>query len=214
MSQEKETLAFHQSAQYWDDRYRLKGNSGAGSYGNLADFKAEIINEFVVQERIRSVMEFGCGDGNQLSLSCYPHYTGYDVSQCALALCQERFSDDQNKVFYLVDEWQGAQAELVLSLDVIYHLIEDDVFDKYMHTLFSAAQRFVIIYASNDEKYNSALASHVKHVRHRKFTDWIAKNIKEPFVFHKWVPNKYPFNPRNQTETSFADFFIFRRLNV
>lgn len=214
MSQKNEALAFHQSAQYWDDRYRLKGNSGAGSYGHLADFKAKIINKFIVQESIQSVMEFGCGDGNQLSLSCYPKYIGFDVSPHAVTLCTNRFSDDKSKEFHLVDEWQGSQSELVLSLDVIYHLIEDDVFDKYMHMLFSAAQRFVIIYASNDEKYNSALAGHVKHVRHRKFTDWIAKNIKEPFVLHKFIPNEYPFDSRNQSDTSFADFFIFRRLKV
>lgn len=30
---QKESTAFRQSGQYWDDRYRLKGNSGAGSYG-------------------------------------------------------------------------------------------------------------------------------------------------------------------------------------
>lgn len=37
-------------------------NSGAGSYGRLADFKAEIINQFVTENDVREVVEWGCGD--------------------------------------------------------------------------------------------------------------------------------------------------------
>ena len=204
------TLSFEQSAQYWDDRYRLMGNSGAGSYGCLADFKAETLNTFVTQEKVSSVIEFGCGDGNQLSLAHYPRYTGYDVSQHALAQCMARFAHDASKAFYPVNAWQGQQAELALSLDVIYHLIEDDVFEAYMRNLFAAAQRFVIIYASNDIKLNQLLGAHVKHVRHRKFTTWIINHMAYAWEFYKLVPNKYPFDVNDQDNTSFAHFYIFR----
>lgn len=214
MTHPKDTLAFQHSAQYWDDRYRLQGNSGAGSYGCLADFKAEVINQFVAEQHIQSVMEFGCGDGNQLSLSRYPRYTGLDVSAFALQRCQRRFSSDPTKDFYPVSAWDGQQAELVLSLDVIYHLIEDDVFTQYMRTLFSAAQRFVMIYASNDEQLNALLGGHVKHVRHREFARWIGNNISESWEFHAKIPNKYPFDINDQNNTSFADFYIFNRIEA
>lgn len=206
-----ETLSFTHSAQYWDDRYRLQGNSGAGSYGCLADFKAEVINDFVFDENIQSVMEFGCGDGNQLSLSRYPRYTGFDISEHALQRCKKMYASDSTKDFYPVEQWNGQQAELALSLDVLYHLIEDDVFEQYMNTLFSAATRFVIIYASNEEKLNQLLGSHVTHVRHRKFTQWVIKNMAYTWDFHKLIPNKYPFNVHDQNNTSFANFYIFRR---
>lgn len=212
MSQPNTTLAFQHSAQYWDDRYRLEGNSGAGSYGCLADFKAGVLNQFVEKESITSVMEFGCGDGNQLSLARYPRYTGFDVSAHALERCQSRFASDPTKDFHPVSAWNGQTAELALSLDVIYHLIEDEVFTRYMTTLFSAAERFVIIYASNNEELNALLGGHVKHVRHRKFTDWIVKNMAAEWVLEDWVPNQYPFDIRNQENTSFADFYIFRRV--
>jgi hypothetical protein len=39
--------------------------------------------------------------------------------------------------------------DLELSLDVIYHLVEDEVFDAYMRSLFAHAGRFVVIYSSN-----------------------------------------------------------------
>ncbi|TAT59972.1 hypothetical protein EGM92_29840 [Enterobacter cloacae] len=32
------------------------------------------------------MMEFGCGDGNQLSLADYPRYTGFDISDHAIQL--------------------------------------------------------------------------------------------------------------------------------
>lgn len=212
MSNQQDTLTFQHSAQYWDDRYRLQGNSGAGSYGRLADFKADVINRFVAEQQLHSVMEFGCGDGNQLSLSRYPRYTGFDVSENALQRCQNRFASDPTKDFYPVSAWDGQQAELVLSLDVIYHLIEDDVFTQYMKTLFSAAERFVMIYASNDEQLNPLLSGHVKHVRHREFAQWIGDNMSESWDFYAKIPNQYPFDINDQNNTSFSDFYIFHRI--
>lgn len=36
--------SFPSSKEYWEQRYAGGGTSGAGSYGKLAEFKAEIIN--------------------------------------------------------------------------------------------------------------------------------------------------------------------------
>ena len=88
-----------QSSEYWEDRYRSGGNSGVGSYGKFATFKADVMNGIVQSSPYRSFMEFGCGDGNQLSLISYPEYIGLDVSEKALALCQEKYRLDQTKKF-------------------------------------------------------------------------------------------------------------------
>jgi|SRR5208282_2162844 len=92
---------FPGSAAYWDGRYRAGGTSGDGSYGRLAAFKAEIINEFVRRHNIGSVIEFGCGDGSQLSLMHYPKYVGLDVSAEAVRMCASRFAKDESKSFFL-----------------------------------------------------------------------------------------------------------------
>jgi hypothetical protein len=73
-------LRFPGSGDYWKRRYRGGGNSGAGSYDHLAHFKAEVINDYVRKHDIQSVIEFGCGDGNQLSLLQVPCYAGLDIS--------------------------------------------------------------------------------------------------------------------------------------
>lgn len=192
------------SANYWEERYAKAGNSGAGSYGRLARFKAEVLNEFVATHKVRSVIEFGHGDGNQLVLAKYPQYLGFDVSETAVTICENKFSEDKTKEFRLMNDYRGEKAEVTLSLDVIYHLIEDGVFESYMKTLFAASTKYVIVYASN--KTNEQW---VKHVKHRKFTDWVEKNEKD-FKLLQFIPNKYPATDNSDNpNASFADFYIF-----
>jgi hypothetical protein len=191
------------SEEYWEDRYRRGGTSGAGSYGRLADFKAEFLNNFVVRHEIASVIEFGCGDGNQLSLAAYPRYRGVDVSAAAAQACMARFAGDATKEFATLSDYGGQRAELSLSLDVVFHLVEDDTFDAHMTSVFDAAERFAIVYASNHDEQASA-----RHVRHRRFTDWVEAR-RPDFALRERVPNRYPFDPADPDNTSFADFYVF-----
>ncbi len=198
--------SFENSEKYWIERYKAGDNSGDGSYNKLAVFKAELLNSFVQENGISTVIEYGSGDGNQLKLARYPNYKGFDVSSTAVKLCREIFKDDESKKFNLVSEYSGEEAQLTLSLDVIYHLIEDRIFNEYMNRLFSSSEKFVIIYASNtDENPEDQLA----HVKHRKFTNWIESN-KVNWTLRKYVPNKYPYDYDADTG-SFADFYIFEK---
>jgi hypothetical protein len=51
----------------WENRYKANGNSGAGSYGVLCEYKAKFINKFIIDNNCKNVIEFGSGDGNQMS---------------------------------------------------------------------------------------------------------------------------------------------------
>jgi SAM-dependent methyltransferase len=204
---------FPGSGQYWKGRYIAGGNSGTGSYGDFATFKSEVINEFVKQKCIATVIEFGCGDGNQLRYAEYPRYVGADVSKSAINNCKQLYKDDKTKEFLIVQpENKYGKHDLALSLDVIYHLVEDHVFDAYMKSLFSASQRFVIIYSSNA----CALSGQYPwppHIRHRQFTDWIAANGPE-WQLIQHIPNRYPYK-RSELGAefgSFANFYIFQRV--
>src|SRR5215813_11444495 len=170
------SLAFPGSASFWDSVYRHGGTSGPGSYGRLAEFKAEILNDFVQTRKVRTVVEFGCGDGAQLSLAKYPEYVGVDVSPAPVSLCSSLFASDRNKRFFHVGALPAnlGTFDLALSLDVIYHLVEDRIFEEYMRRLFSFSRRYVVIYASNYDAWTLAL-----HVRHRNFTAWIDKKAPE-----------------------------------
>ena len=192
------------SLDYWESRYRLGMTSGSGSTGELAKFKAHVLNDFVRENGVRTVIELGCGDGMQLALADYPRYLGVDVSRTAIDVCRRRFAGDATKSFL----WQGGpdrdadgalpRAELALSLDVIYHLLEDEVYRRYMGDLFGAAERYVIIYSSNCEDVVSAA-----HVRHRMFLRDVEADFPE-FRLQRKIANILP-------SQSFADFYVFSR---
>ena len=89
------------SRKYWEKRYLRGDTSGVGSYGRLAQFKANIINSFVKKNRIKTVIEFGCGDGNQIKLLDLPNYIGLDVSRKSINICKLMFKKDRTKSFLL-----------------------------------------------------------------------------------------------------------------
>lgn len=196
------------SNQYWDTRYKSGGNSGPGSYGHLAQFKASVINEFVAKNGISSVIEFGCGDGNQLTLAQYSRYSGYDISAAALNTCRSLFKGDSSKEFYSTLDYDGRKGDLAISLDVIFHLTEDPIFDAYMRRMFGAATRYVIIYSSNQDKQIEPASA---HVRHRRFSDWIERELHSEWRIIKTIPNPHPYNGDYES-TSFSDFYIYERL--
>ena len=199
----RQQIAFRSSVSYWERRYARGGTSGDGSYGILGEIKAAFLNGFVQEYVVRSVIEFGCGDGHQLAMSVYPRYVGLDVSRTALELCKHRFAEDETKSFFLYD---GAyfvdhdclfSAELSISLDVIYHLIEDLVFETYMRHLFAAAGRFVVVYSTDVEARATA------HVRHRRFTVWVEAHLPEWKLMRvARGPNQGPIR---------ADFYVYQR---
>ena len=65
------------SKRYWESRYAAGRSFGVGSYSKFAKFKAEILNSFVEKHSVKSVIEFGCGDGNQLNLGQLSQVHGF-----------------------------------------------------------------------------------------------------------------------------------------
>ena len=199
----KPSRPFKGSVDYWEDRYAGGGNSGNGSYGAVAEYKASVLNKFVQGNQIESVIEFGCGDGNQLKYATYQSYIGLDVSATALAICISQFGNDPSKSFYLYnsgafcDNKHLFQAQLAMSLDVTYHLIEYEVFHSYLTHLFSAATDYVCIYAWNVEGTARG------HVHHRKFSDWV--NTNEPHWKLHAINSEIP-KPEN-----YCDFYFYKK---
>jgi SAM-dependent methyltransferase len=195
---------FFRSATYWEKRYRKGGTSGDGSYDELARFKGDFINTFVREHQIRRLFDFGCGDGNQAGYLEVEEFMGVDVSPTAVALCRKKFEGRAGRKFLLYDAatFRGEVAafgpELAISMDVVYHLVEDEVFVRYMRELFESAGRYVIIYSSNfDKRYESP------HQVDRKFTDYVGANIPE-YGLEQTVTN--PFRGRSN-----SDFFVYAR---
>jgi SAM-dependent methyltransferase len=168
-------IGFSGSKDYWERRYRLGGHSGAGSRGENARYKAEVLNGFIQRHGVGSIVEFGCGDGYQLGMLEVDRYLGIDVSPTVLEQCRATYAGDPRKRFLLDTEYQGETADLALSLDVIFHLVEDPVYDAYLERLFAAGERFVAVYSTSVDKRDT----HTPHVRHRDVGRDIAQRFPQ-----------------------------------
>ena len=182
------------SAVYWEQRYLSGGTSGAGSEGENAEWKASFLNDFVVNNNIVSVIEFGCGDGRQLALARYPSYVGVEVSPTALGKCRKAFANDRGKRF--VASRPDGLFDLSLSLDVIYHLPEDDVYEQHMADVFAASREWVVLYTTDSDRLGVEVCS--AHVRHRPIR-----------VVEGWELLGVTLNPR--PDLGGCDFYVYRR---
>lgn len=205
---------FAGSQRYWEDTYRRGGTSGPGSYGRLASYKAEVLNDFVTRNGVATVVELGCGDGEQLALAAYPRYIGLDVSPTALGWCIDRFIDDLSKSFLLYDSTcfrdplGVIRGDLALSIDVLYHLVEEHVFVEYLNHLFDIADRFVIIYAVDED-----IDFFEAYSQPRRFIPWVEANRPEWALIER-ISNPYGHGeagPDSAEPTTWSEFFIFER---
>lgn len=194
------------SADYWELRYAAGGNSGDGSYGRLSEFKAAFVQYFLDEHSILSVVELGCGDGHQLAMINYPSYKGFDISPSIVEKCRKKFNKDLSKKFMVYKpaefvpdiQWQ---SDLAISMDVVFHLVEEENYRKYLNDLFSLASKYVIIYSTNYSEYET------EHILHRRFTDDVATK------FPAWKLIGYQENPfrGNGKQESMADFYVYGR---
>lgn len=96
---------------------------------------------------------------------------------------------------------------MVISLDVIFHLVEDPVYDAYMRTLFcldsGTMPDLIVVYSSNE-----SFSVENVHTCNRVFTDWITHHAPDWVLVEK-IGNLYPWDPASPDETAFADFYIF-----
>lgn len=190
------------SKRYWEERYAQGGNSGSGSSGRLSEYKAEFLNALFQSNGVDAVIEWGCGDGKQLALLEVAHYTGVDVSHTALELCRKHHGQP-GRTFLHTDEADQLTADTSLSLDVLYHLVEDPIYWRYLHQLFASAERFVVIYSCDREG-----GTYGAHVKPRVFTADVARHFPDwKLVQH--APNPYPLETHGPEAGSWSDFYVY-----
>lgn len=154
---------------YWEHRYSIGRSSGPGSRGDQAHDKAQAINRLIHDHDITSIVDWGCGDGYLTELLALRgvDYCGIDISRTAVGIGLLRFGihqfvkwNPESRVDITVT------GELALSVDVLFHLVDDDNYRRYLGKLFGSASRFVVVYAPSQLVDESA-----PHVRHR---EWLA----------------------------------------
>ena len=160
--------------EYWENRYKDAGTSGLGSYGTEASFKAHYINNVIKKYTIKDINDFGCGDSNQIKMiKGFERYTGYDVSPTAIEKCKKNLPN-QSHYNFINDVNHFIPTDLTLSLDVVYHLVELEIFEEYIHNLFKYSKKYVLIYSTNRKMEVNEEEDHLKS---RIFTEYIEKHL-------------------------------------
>lgn len=171
---------------YWERRYREGRTSGAGSEGSEGQYKADYVSDFIHNHDIKSVIDWGCGDGQVLDLIRLEDatYIGVDVSPTIVDRMQKKY-DHPSYQFMTSEYAKGGHyvADLTLSMDVLFHLPADTDYFAYLLQLFGSAEKYVMIYSTNYAGGRTA-----RHVFRREFTpdiaerfpDWELRTVETP----------------------------------
>lgn len=189
---------FVSSAQYWEDRYANGENSFAHAdmsmNGPSILFKSTVVKSVARMLDLRSCIDFGCGDMHTAMLFGFEDYVGVDVSPTLIQRLREL--NPRGKFFLLGEQIPcEPKPDCCLSLDVAYHIVEQDAFQDHFDALFRHASKAVILYTTDTQVNNHSS----QHIRHRLV----------PFAPAGWtmkcrIPSR-PMIPSN------ADFFIYTR---
>jgi trans-aconitate methyltransferase len=183
---------------YWRNRHRRRRGTwqavGSGSVGHLAEWKVDLVNTLVCENGARSLLDLGCGDGRVSEGFEVETYLGLDPSPVAVAEARKRVGD---RTGWSVQEYEPAAimgqtppADVSVSLDVVFHLIDDRLYFAYLTHLFHCTRMAVGIYSTNWDGPAHA------HMRHRNVeqdvADWFPGWYLDESVAPPWPTMHYP----------------------
>jgi hypothetical protein len=162
---------------YWESRYVAGDGSGKGSRGRQANHKAAFVNSLIEKYQVQTVVDWGCGDGIVAARIKAPRYIGLEVSAKGLELCKA-LADGPSREWHLYDGMNApsVSGDLSLSLDVIFHLITDELYRRHLELVFGSAPIVCITSSNRDERGN-------EHVLHREFLHDVPRGwsvVREP----------------------------------
>jgi len=161
-------LPTYREGEFWEDRYRSGGNSGAGSRGEEAGWKVARVTEVARLHGIQTILDLGSGDGHVArglmeSLPPTVSYRGIDIAPSAVRVASA--SALPNMSFEVAD-FTGAfeaSADLVLCMDVLFHLSTAEKHRAAMDAICRSFRKVAVVAAWNEgivDEYAGAFAAH------------------------------------------------------
>jgi len=183
------------SFKYWENRYNSGGNSGNGSYGEGLKNKALLLNNLINKYDLKSISDVGCGECTLLPyLQGIRKYYGYDISPTVLSKISKNNQDGFSKEFILLtNNTKIVSSDLVLSLEVIFHQVNDDEYLDYMRKLVNSNGEYLLILTMNEGilKTNHIKNRHIKYRDISKFMDSTNYSLVEKFPFTERTSTYY-----------------------
>jgi len=153
---------------WWERRYREGRPSGPGSVGRGRAWKWKVITEYAGGPR--SVVDVGCGDLSFWEDRDCPDYTGIDIA-CNI-IAQDRVARP-DWVFICANaaEKQSVGGDVVLCLDLLFHIMNTDDFKAILRNLCSYSERWIFVYTWTVNPFTDGPNSEMWRARGKTVTD-------------------------------------------
>lgn len=159
---------------YWEARYASGGNSGAGSYGPEGQWKTEQVRYAAVKHAVESILDLGSGDGAMADslFRALPKvaYRGVDIAPSAVARCKKDAPPNATfEVGDFTDPDFSGEADLVLCLDVLFHLHDQEAHDAATAAILRSFRKVAVVAAWNPSIVKEYKGKFAEHTFYRPF---------------------------------------------
>lgn len=140
MQEIKEIFTNIYETNYW------KNGSGPGSLPSITLTYRKLVEEFIIKNNIKSVLDYGCGDYQFSKLIPWAdldvNYLGVDVVKHIIDQNQEKYSNETIN-FQTLDSFEWKTFDLILCKDVLQHLPNKEI-HKLLNKMTSRATYIMI----------------------------------------------------------------------
>lgn len=133
---------FVSMGEYWETRYSSGGTSGAGSVGELKEWKWKVIDEVVGP--LSKVVDVSCGDLSFWENRDCEKYVGIDISETVISRNRIR-RPSWRFVCAPAEIKQDIKGETVLCMDVLFHIMDDNKYNRILRNVASYSTHWIVI---------------------------------------------------------------------
>jgi 2-polyprenyl-3-methyl-5-hydroxy-6-metoxy-1,4-benzoquinol methylase len=203
-----------EAIRYWDERHRSAGELRSGGHIGLSEAANEVFYRIRLGKLLELignlnapaepmfVLDAGCGKGRfarELS-SCGFCVDGIDTSEAAIAASREA-GGARFEVASLARWTSSTLYDVVMSIDVLFHILDDDEWVASLRNLASLARlggQLIVTDENRDEPRPAGA-----YIRHRPATAY-AGVLGDRFEFVGFTPYRFRENQ--------VGFFQYRRV--
>jgi 2-polyprenyl-3-methyl-5-hydroxy-6-metoxy-1,4-benzoquinol methylase len=131
---------------FWNFRYQHDPElgSGRGSRGKFLKHKQDLLRPFADNFRDADIVEVGFGDLETSRVLPFKNYLGIDASQEAVKIAAQKMP---NWTFNtgLVDELSTESADLVICLDVLFHVPKKQDYENLISQLIRVSRKSILV---------------------------------------------------------------------
>lgn len=209
---------YREPRRYWERRHRHAGESlegvglqGLGPTGNAEDYEEKWrqirhILKDLAADKSASLLDAGCGIGWFSSRAADMGFNveGVDFSAEAIRTARQNVGPAvQWHVSELADFQSGRSYEIVMCIDVLFHIVDDRVWDESVRNLGALASDYLLIQEELTDQRKPLADFSRTHLRRRVKQDYLdALQGFELAAHHQYLL------PAQETS---KDILVFRR---